>query len=337
MQASLDTLCTLAIAALMAGLSATAFSLTETGDPSRGWANGTYQRGYEDRFETSVPAHESAVALWSAAKWVLFQEPADGAVSGRDGWLFTAEEFTEPTKTRDLAQELARAQKALAVDGIVLVPVIVPDKARMHAHRLKRGRSEGFENRYDTALTIIREAGLIEVDLRDALRFENSFMRTDTHWRPEGARRAAWTVANALEHLEIPETQVDTDATGIRVFDGDLLSFVATGHYRKRVGPAPETISLFETRVSPSGGLFGAPDIPIALVGTSYSAKTDFHFEGFLKQAMQADVLNLGRVGQGPFKPMDAFLTERATLSSLPTVVVWEIPERFLTSRSPRS
>ncbi len=333
MQASLDSLCTLGIAALLAGLSVTAFSHTDAGDTSKGWANGTYQRGYEDRFETSVPAHENAVALWSAAKWMLFQEPATGAVSGYDGWLFTAEEFTEPAATRDLAAELAQISEALAADGATLIPVIVPDKARMHAHRLKRGRSEGFETRYDAALATIREAGLIEIDLREALRFEGSFMRTDTHWSPEGAQRATATVAKSLGDITLPEAQVNTIEKGAAPFDGDLLPFVATGRYRDRVGPAAELINTFETTVTSSGGLFGAADIPIALIGTSYSAKAEFHFEGFLKQALQTDVLNLSRVGQGPFKPMDAFLEERSNLSSLPSIVVWEIPERYLTSR----
>ncbi len=333
MHASLDSLSTLGIAALMAGLSITAFSNTETGNLSTGWANGTYQRGYEDRFETSVPAHESAVALWAAVKWGMFREPATGAVAGQDGWLFTAEEFAEPRETRDFAQELARVSATLAADEIALVPVVVPDKARMQAHRLKRGRSEGFELRYDWALAQIRDAGLVVIDLREVLGFETSFMRTDTHWSPEGAQRSATAIAKALSEIALPMAEVDTHQTGTKAFDGDLLSFVATGRYREFVGPEPERIETFETSVASAGGLFGAADIPAALVGTSFSAKADFHFEGFMKQALQADVLNLSQVGQGPFLPMDAFLKERATLSSLPSVVIWEIPERFLTSR----
>lgn len=333
MHASLDSLCTLGIATLIAGLSVTAFSLTDTGDPSKGWASGTYQRGYEDRFESSVPAHKSAVALWSAAKWVLFQEPATGAVAGRGGWLFTAEEFTEPRDTLDFAQELTRVSNALAADGIALVPVIVPDKVRMHAHRLKRGRSEAFTLRYDGALNQIRDAGLGAIDLRQALGFADSFMRTDTHWSPKGAQQSAMAIAKAMSHTNIPKTEANTIHTGTKAFDGDLLSFVATGPYRDLVGPASEYIETFETSMASAGSLFGDADISVVLVGTSFSAKSDFHFEGFLKQALQVDVLNLSRVGQGPFVPMDAFLEERATLSSLPSVVIWEIPERFLTSR----
>ena len=130
-------------------------------------------------------------ALWFAAKWVFFREPATGAVSGSGGWLFTAEEFSEPDSPRDLATELAQVADALAADSITLIPVIIPDKARMHANRLKRGRSEGLETRYDAALATIRKAGINEIDLREALRFEGRFLRPDPHWRPDGAPRAA--------------------------------------------------------------------------------------------------------------------------------------------------
>jgi len=334
MRVTFDTLSTFAIATLMAGLSVTAFVRTDAGDPLKGWTNGAYQRGFEGRFEASIPANEGAVAIWAAVKWVLFQEPANGAVAGKDGWLFTAEEFTEPSDPRDFSSELARVSRALSKDGITLVPLIVPDKARMQAQRLQRGRSESFTQRYAHTLAAIQNAGLVGIDLRKTLQIDAAFMRTDTHWSPEGARRAANAIAEAVQELEIPRAKVTTLATGVTEFDGDLMSFVATGPFRSRVGPARETIENFETTVATKGGLFGDVAVPVALVGTSFSAKEEFHFEGFLKQALQADVLNLSHVGQGPFVPMDAFLKDRSSFSTLPSLVIWEIPERFLTSRS---
>ncbi len=335
MQSTFDTLCTFGIAGLMAGLSVTTFSRTNAGDPTAGWASGAYQRGYETRFEQSIPAHEGAVALWAALKWALFQEPASGAIAGRGGWLFTAEEFSEPTETRDLATEITRASEQLATRDITLVPVILPDKARMHADRLRRGRSEGFNSRYVRALDVIEAQNLQVIDVRPALDFGASFMRTDTHWSPEGARGVAAAIASSLQGVNLPQTKVQTDVTGSAPFDGDLLSFVATGQFRDKVGPSSETITTYETTVETAGGLFGDSAVPVALVGTSYSAKPEFHFEGFLKQSLNADVLNASRVGQGPFLPMDVFLSDLKELSSLPSLVIWEIPERFLTSRTP--
>ncbi|MEN0001344.1 MAG: alginate O-acetyltransferase, partial [Pseudomonadota bacterium] len=64
--------------------------------------------------------------------------------------------------------------------------------------------------------------------------------------------------------------------------------------------------------------------------GTSYSAVPAFHFEGFLKQALSADVVNAAAIGQGPFKPMEDFLVTLDALTTPPSQVIWEIPERYL-------
>lgn len=337
MQLSLDTLFAVGASALVAGLSLTAFSRTEPGTITTGWGDGAYQRGFEARFEQSVPTQEASVAFWAALRWTLFNETSAGAVAGQDGWLFTAEEFSEPAATRDLGAELTRVAKLLSRNDIHLVPVIVPDKARIQADRLPRARSRGFEARYDRALATIRDAGLTAIDLRPALASDQSFMRTDTHWSPAGAKAVARTLSDHLADLPLAPATVTTKATGQTAFEGDLLAFVATGAHRATFGPAPETIRTFETRVETTESLFGDAEIPVALVGTSYSAKTKFHFEGFLKTALQADVLNASTIGQGPFAPMDSFLNDLPQLTALPTLVIWEIPERYLTTRTPKS
>jgi alginate O-acetyltransferase complex protein AlgJ len=74
----------------------------------------------------------------------------------------------------------------------------------------------------------------------------------------------------------------------------------------------------------------------VAIVGTSYSAEPAFHFEGFLKQALSADVINLALEGKGPFKPMDEALQGTILEDTGVRVVVWEIPERYVPSRSLR-
>ncbi|WP_424973547.1 alginate O-acetyltransferase AlgX-related protein [Dinoroseobacter sp. S124A] len=332
-----DTVIPLALTAGLAALSVAALINVDAGTPLEGWADGSYQRSFEARFETALPTQSAAVELWAALRWQLFREPAQGAVAGQGGWLFTAEEFAEPEAPRDLAAELAHARSVLAARGIQLAPVIVPDKARMQAHRLPRGRSAGFAGRYDRALATVAAAGLPVIDLRPALDFDTSFLRSDTHWSPEGAHRAAEAIAAALADTPLAQSTVETRKTGFRAFEGDLAAFVATGALRPHVGPHPDLIRTYDTAVASAGGLFGAAEIPVALVGTSFSAKPAFHFAGFLSQALQVDLLNASAVGQGPFAPMDAFLAELDTLSTPPTLVLWEIPERYLTARSPQS
>lgn len=335
MQSTLDTLATLGISTTIAAVSLYAFFQVDPGDPLKDWHDGSYQRGFEDRFASSLPTQDPAVSAWATLRWVLFGEAAAGAVVGRDGWLFTAEEFAEPTEPRDLRSELAHAREALSRRGITLLPVIVPDKARMMVDHLPRARSDGFEQRYDRALRIIRDSAHLLVDLRPALSGPDAFMRTDTHWSPAGAKRTADAIAAALAGVALPQSDVRTETLGTELFEGDLLAFVPTGALQPLVGPKPETITTFRTELSGASDLFGDTGTPVALVGTSFSAKPAFHFEGFLKQTLQADVLNLSTVGQGPFVPMDRFLKDLDALSSPLSLVIWEIPERYLTSRSP--
>jgi alginate O-acetyltransferase complex protein AlgJ len=157
-------------------------------------------------------------------------------------------------------------------------------------------------------------------------------LRADSHWSPEGARIAASAVAATIRSLapDLPKTSVRTDRVGETVREGDLMSFMPKRGTSARPLPPPQTLQTYETAVDSGAGLFGAQVIPVALVGTSYSAEEAFHFEGFLKQALSADVLNLSAVGKGPFAPMDEALEGTALIDAGVQVVVWEIPERYI-------
>jgi alginate O-acetyltransferase complex protein AlgJ len=76
--------------------------------------------------------------------------------------------------------------------------------------------------------------------------------------------------------------------------------------------------------------LFGDEKIPVALVGTSYSANPLWNFAGFLEEALQTDVINAAEEGQGPFETMKTYLASAAFRDNPPELVVWEIPERYL-------
>lgn len=290
--------------------------------------DGSYQRLYEGRFKAELTGQDALVAAWAALRLGLLAEVADGAVLGRDGWLFTAEEFTALADPLELSAALPRVQAALAPHGITLVPVIVPDKARIAADHLPRARSDRFAARYDRSLDALRATGLPALDLRPAL--AGGFLRTDTHWAPDGAARVAGQIADALAGAALDRPGFDSARTGTAPLDGDLRKFAAVGDWDVPNTPAPETIP---THVTTGGGLdlFGAAPVQVALVGTSFSARADLHFDGFLKSALGADVLNLALEGQGPLVPMDAFLAD-LNAGRMPDlrVVIWEIPERYL-------
>ena len=305
--------------------------------------DGESQRLYQARFETNFPFTEALTKSWAALRLGLFGEPAEGAILGKDGTLFTAEEFAPPAKVHDLISELDIARAQIQSAGAELVPVIVPDKARMRADALPLARSHAYQARYDHVLADLERAGYRALDMRPALTGVEAYMITDTHWSPEGARDVAKSLAAALRDA-LPEPQAYvTVQTGTRAFNGDLTVFANTGPWRDLAGPVRETIATYATSAPEEGlntsndmglGLFDTPSIPVVLVGTSFSARTDFHFDGFLRSHLGVDVLTHAMEGRGPFLPMTDFLNGSGLSEAQPTIVLWEIPERYLLPRS---
>ncbi|MCP4821258.1 MAG: hypothetical protein GY883_18900 [Shimia sp.] len=309
---------------------------TKVTDLDRNLLSGAGQRMYEERFEDHFPLREAASQTWSALKFGVLGEMAEGALAGRDGVLFTTEEFSPPADTRDFASALQDVRRAVEAAGAELVPVIVPDKARMMADHLPRQRSANFQERYARLQELITSQGLRTLDLRPALMPAGSFMLTDTHWSPSGADRVADLVADSLSLEMEMQTTYQTKQIGEVPFEGDLIAFADTGPWRDRVGPVPETIATFDTTAEEQAdlGLFDAVDVPVALVGTSFSKRDDFHFLGFLKSHLNADVVSYAQEGKGPFVPMDSFLHSSDLTTSPPQFVLWEIPERYLNTWS---
>lgn len=292
--------------------------------------DGSYQRQYESAFAGALPGRNLSTEFFAAAKLALLGEMAEGAIIGRDGWLFTTEELMPPKQVYDLAAELQVARGHLDPLGVQLLPVILPDKARVHAAKLPRRRSAPYQQRYRRTQALLAAAGYPVVDSLKAL-LDEGFMRTDTHWTPEGARAVAAEIATLLLTGDSRDSgDFETVALEAAPFDGDLTRFAATGRFGAWAGITPERIRTYETHSHMVQDLFGDVEIPVVLVGSSFSANPAFHFDGFLKSALGQDVLNMAQVGRGPFAPMHAYLGSEELRENPPDIVIWEIPERYL-------
>ncbi|MEM7268082.1 MAG: hypothetical protein AAF401_02385 [Pseudomonadota bacterium] len=306
--------------------------------PAASALNGEFQSGYENSFKTANPLREIAIGAYASLRYSLLNEASAGAIVGKDGWLFTAEEIEVhegfDANIRASAEKIARTRDALAANGAEMLAVIVPDKADIYAHELGSERPDAVRGRLSTFLAYLNNVGINRVGASEILQQEAAsgevFMRDDTHWSPLGAKAVADAIGLALVDHDIARTNVETLSLGPAPFDGDLLAFVPTGPLRGLAGPEQRSIERFETTVASAGGLFGDAPVDVALVGTSFSAKQDWHFEGFLKQALSADVLNFSAEGAGPFAPMDAFIESEDFANNPPKIVIWEIPVRYI-------
>lgn len=164
------------------------------------------------------------------------------------------------------------------------------------------------------------------------------FLRTDTHWTPMGAEVAAQALAEAVSRQSLlngdPQTFI-TEAGSTAPYKGDLTNFLPLDPLFSNLLPAPDNLQKRTTRPVEAEGeagdaLFADTQIPVALVGTSYSANPHWNFLGALQQALRSDVANYAEDGHGPLLPMLKYLQSDAFKNAAPQVVVWEFPERYL-------
>ncbi len=301
--------------------------------------SGGSQRTYEDAFARNIPLQEVARTAYTALTLALFGEAGHDVVIGRDNWLFTIQEFRQPENHVDFPTVLMQTRDRLAAEGIALVPVVVPDKARVQGRYLPRPRGGQLDTRYARVMGVLAAEELPVVDLYSAMTNDHlahdTFMRTDTHWSPLGAQISAELVAEQTGFAQSGAAEFETTFATPTDFEGDLLRFVETGVFASIAGIPRETIAEPMTVAQGDDmGLFGDVKIDAVLIGTSFSAREDFNFAGFLQQATGLTLVNLAEEGQGPFAPMQSALESGAITELNPTVVFWEIPERYINTRS---
>jgi alginate O-acetyltransferase complex protein AlgJ len=179
---------------------------------------------------------------------------------------------------------------------------------------------------------------VIVSDLRPALSREPApFLRTDTHWTPAGAAAAARAIAATVrERAPFPglgETRFETTTAATEERWGDLTTFLDLGPLLDDLGPPPDVIAV------PSPRAWRRPP-PTCSVGSRCRSRWSARPTAPTRRGTRsercatrlgADVIDAALTGLGPWEPMHRYLTGEALRSSPPEVVIWEIPERYLT------
>jgi alginate O-acetyltransferase complex protein AlgJ len=309
-------------------------------------ATGSSQAAFQKRFDTMLALRPWAVAAVAEARWAIFGQGYPGVLIGRDSWLFSTEEFEDDLDylDGDIAAFAKSADDRLKAKGVRLLILPVPAKARIYSGFLPAGLKPANEGRYATLLAAFSSLGIPALDLEEAfLSYDGSldlFLRGDTHWSPEGALIAARLAAGAIKDLPeaqgFPKTDYRLRESGYAEHRGDLLAFLPARGVPWRPLPPPDSLAGLELLAEDTGGsldaaaLFGAQNISVALVGTSYSASAKWHFEDYLKAELSCDVLNLASEGEGPFKPLLDALDSPVLEENGARVLLWELPERYV-------
>ncbi|MCS4284878.1 alginate O-acetyltransferase complex protein AlgJ [Pseudomonas sp. BIGb0278] len=309
--------------------------------------NGKLAKAAETHYDEQFPIKRLSTNLWAALDYKLFNEGRPGVVLGREQWLFSDEEFKPTAGADQLMQDnlalIRGVRDTLQRQGVQLVLAIIPAKARIYSEYLGEEQPASLHgDLYNQFHAQARQANVFAPDLQAPMEQAKArgqvFLRTDTHWTPLGAEVAAQTVAEAVSRQKLlqaePQAYV-TDAGSSAPYKGDLTNFLPLDPLFSELLPAPDNLQKRTTR--PAAGnadsgdaLFADSQIPVALVGTSYSANPHWNFLGALQQALHSDVANYAEDGHGPLLPMLKYLQSDAFKDAPPQVVVWEFPERYL-------
>ncbi|MDF2490348.1 MAG: alginate O-acetylation protein AlgJ precursor [Pseudomonas sp.] len=309
--------------------------------------DGKLAKAAETHYDDEFPIKRISTNLWAALDFKLFNEGRPGVVLGRDEWLFTDEEFKPTAGAEQLMQDnlalIRGVRDTLQRNGVQLVLAIVPAKARLYAEHIGEQAQASLHNDlYHRFHADARQAGVFAPDLLAPMQAAKAhgqvFLRTDTHWTPMGAEVAAQTLAQAVarQSLLSGEPQAFVTETGNSApYKGDLTNFLPLDPLFSDLLPDPDALQQRSTRPvdgpgEDSDALFDDARIPVALVGTSYSANPHWNFLGALQQALGSDVVNYAEDGHGPLLPMLKYLQSDAFKTNAPQVLVWEFPERYL-------
>lgn len=317
------------------------FARIQTREVAGLFLDGRLLRQFEDYYDEGFFLRDFAVRQWRNLQYLVFGEASRGAVLGRDGWVFSNQEYLLPNdwqvNLQQQVQAMQRIQAQLQEQGIQLLILPLPMKVDIHAEHRLRQPHEAVDGLYDIFVDSLQAQELQVVQLRQAFlqqaANQDLFMRSDSHWNPLGARLAARETLRQFPMLR-GDSEFVTQPQTHEMWRGDLLNFL---NFDPRLAPdyfEPERLLRYETsqRQAPlsSDLLFGERSYPLLLVGTSYSRMPQWHFAGFLQQALGSELLVQAADAQGPFQVMQTVLDSDLLATPGLTTVIWEFPVRTL-------
>ncbi|WP_318864890.1 alginate O-acetyltransferase AlgX-related protein, partial [Pseudomonas soli] len=197
------------------------------------FVDGKLLRKFEQIYDKRLFLREPSVQLWADARFQLFGEGTQGVVLGKDGWLYTSQEYRVPNDLdANLASQLAQIAKVeqqLAEHGKHLVLLPLPMKLDIYATHAERAFDPRVASLYDRFVADLQLRRLDVVTLRDAylrnLAGPRLFLKSDTHWSPDGARLSAYELARQRPHLLGDQVYVSHKA-GDKTVKGDLMNYL---------------------------------------------------------------------------------------------------------------
>ena len=258
---------------------------------------------------------------------------------GNDGYLFYSGDFLPNNFAIDgRTQYYAQLDQALKSKGIQLIVSPLPSRTIVYPEVLDKTQAlqssyntDAARENYKKSLQRLSDLGLKTTDLlssalqqRQTDDSKNLYFARDYHWTSEGARLYAQATAREVMKFEAYKSLPKEKFTNTYLRSENAESRLA--YLLQQVcgtKTPPEKINVFETnRIG--GNLLGDDEYPIVMVGSSYSAEAKYNFEGFLKEALSSNVLNVAVSGGGYNASLEAYFLGKDYAQSKPKFLIWE-------------
>jgi hypothetical protein len=191
-----------------------------------------YIRPFEKKIENASVFAIEARSVMAMAKYLIFNDLGEKALSGHNGWLFYRPDIqylykpyiasqknyanqysnvVDPELLKTNEEPIAKIvqfKEQLARKNIDLLVVVVPGKASIYPELLYGKHVTTFTSPSKRFIGELKEMGVETVDLFDAfikekqndsLENEYLYLAKDTHWKARGAWCAAKTVADKIK------------------------------------------------------------------------------------------------------------------------------------------
>lgn len=256
--------------------------------------------------------------------------------AGKSGWVFrTKTDYKNNFKVNSaLENRFMRLYAALQKHNIDLMIAPIPTRGMMHSDKVLDHdfKSQDAISSYTNLVEKMRQVGFTVADINDFSGAQGFYYKADHHWNAAGARQMAKRTAQEIKEIEsfqsIQKEKFITEVEKQTDFKGTFADFIAK---QCKTAPLIEKAPIYKTfkKDTNEDDLFGdAANPEIILLGTSNSSPKPSYanFEGFLKEYIGADILNMSVSGGGVETAALDYFNGAQHIDDKPKILIWEIP-----------
>lgn len=237
--------------------------------------------------------------------WSLISPAQEIVPLGDGAWSFAYPKVDIGDKTAAIADLAQNAEE----NGAQFLYIQAPFKVDPYGDFAVNGRVDFTNQNCDDLLAQLKAKGIATMDLRqdlhrwaldDHVSYHDYFFRTDHHWKPETALRAAKVVGDKLREYDIP---VDDSHYDLQAFDVEVLPDYFLGSQGKRATlsrATPDDFSILHPKFP--------TEITLNIPEKNIHDSGDFELVYDKKQVEKCDYYNLSpyhMYGYGDMQVMD--------------------------------